>query len=47
VQKKSDEALEKVIHEGKPGTPMPPWGHLSKEEINALVKYIRKLGGKN
>lgn len=45
VQKKSDPDLKKIISEGT-ARGMPPWRHLSEAERDALVKYIRELGGR-
>lgn len=43
VQQQSDAQLAGVIAEGRGN--MPPFGtRLSKDEIDALVKYIRTLG---
>ncbi len=38
---KSPQALRQTIVEGRPGTPMPPWGGLlSDEDIDWLVKIL-------
>jgi mono/diheme cytochrome c family protein len=43
VQKQSDAQLAGVVAEGRGN--MPPFGtRLSKDQIDALVKYIRTLG---
>ena len=43
VQQQSDEQMAKVITDGRGN--MPPFGtRLSKDQIDALVKYIRTLG---
>jgi cytochrome c6 len=43
VQQQSDEQRAKVIADGRGN--MPPFGtRLSKDQIDALVKYIRTLG---
>ena len=43
VQQQSDEQLAGVIAEGRGN--MPPFGtRLTKDQIDALVKYIRTLG---
>jgi len=43
VQKQSDEQLAAVIAQGRGN--MPPFGtRLSKDQIDALVKYLRTLG---
>ena len=45
VQQQSDTQLAGVIAEGRGN--MPAFGtRLSKDQINALVKYIRTLGGR-
>ncbi len=45
----SDEFIAQTIVKGRPGRPMLAWGErengFSKDEIAALVAYIRKLGG--
>src|SRR5580700_12204283 len=42
VQQQSDEQLSKVIADGRGN--MPPFGtRLSKDQIDALVKYLRTL----
>lgn len=33
----------RVITEGMPGTPMPPWGHLPDADREALADYVLKL----
>jgi mono/diheme cytochrome c family protein len=39
---KSDEALQHVILNGMPGTPMPPWrGELTAEEAAWIVRALR------
>lgn len=39
----SDDELIKTISSGVPGTAMPPWGHMPKEDILAIVNYIKKF----
>ncbi len=39
----TDEDLFKVITRGMPGSAMPPWGHLTREERWALAYYVRSL----
>lgn len=40
---KSDEALQHVILNGMPGTPMPPWrGELTAEEAAWIVRALRE-----
>jgi mono/diheme cytochrome c family protein len=45
----SDDFLAQTITKGRPGRPMLAWGErengLTKDEIAALVAYIRQLGG--
>jgi len=44
VQNQSDEQLETVIRQGKNKNKMPAFDRkLSKEQIAAVVKYIRSL----
>ncbi len=46
----SREDLHAVLVRGMPGSSMPPWGHLSETERNALVDEImrlRKLGARS
>lgn len=43
VQKKTNGALHKVVHDGQ--TNMPPFGgQLSDHEIDQVIRYIRTLG---
>lgn len=42
----TDEAVSKTISEGVKGSAMPPWAHLSKADIAAVVTYIRSLKSK-
>jgi len=35
--------LEAVLQRGMPGSAMPPWAHLKREEIEALVEEVRRL----
>lgn len=37
----SDKFLAGTIREGRSGTGMPPFGHLGKDKINAVVAYLR------
>lgn len=39
----TDEDLLRTISAGMPGSAMPPWGHLPTADLEALVKYVRKL----
>ncbi len=39
----SDEDLLKTLGYGMPGSAMPPWSHLPKEDLQALVQSIRHL----
>ena len=39
----SDDDLFNTISQGMPGTSMPPWEHLSKDDRNALVHYVKYL----
>ncbi len=39
----SDRDLFRTISRGMPGSAMPPWGHLPKSDIDALVKYVRHI----
>ncbi len=42
---KSDAELLKILSDGKP--PMPPFGKsLNKEEMDSVLHYVKKLGGK-
>lgn len=42
---KSESYLRRVIRDGRPGTPMPPWrGVLSEGDIAWLVKYMLFCG---
>ena len=44
---RSDEQIAKVIHEGIPGTAMPPSRDLTAEETRAIVAYVRTLPLRN
>ncbi len=39
----SDDDLLRTINLGMPGSAMPPWGHLPSADLQALVKYVRKI----
>jgi len=39
----SDGDLFRTITNGMPGSAMPPWGHLPKADIDALVDYVREI----
>jgi mono/diheme cytochrome c family protein len=39
----SDTDLVRTITWGMPGSAMPPWGHLPKSDIEALVQYVRHI----
>ncbi len=39
----SDEDLLKTLSYGMPGSAMPPWSHLPKEDLEALVQAVRHL----
>ncbi|MFQ5592235.1 MAG: ethylbenzene dehydrogenase-related protein [Phycisphaerae bacterium] len=39
----SDEDLFRTISNGMPGSAMPPWAHLPKADIDALVAYVRRF----
>lgn len=39
----SDEDLFRTISNGMPGSAMPPWGHLPKADIDALVAHVREI----
>jgi mono/diheme cytochrome c family protein len=44
---RTDDQIRKIILNGKPDTLMQPFkDELAPEEIEALVKYVRKLGSK-
>jgi mono/diheme cytochrome c family protein len=44
---RTDDQIRKIIMDGKPDTLMQPFkDELAPDEIEALVKYVRKLGGK-
>jgi cytochrome c oxidase cbb3-type subunit III len=46
VQQMPDEALLRVVQDGKPGTGMPAFGSLGMAQIQALVRYLRSLQGR-
>ena len=37
----SDKFFESTIRDGRAGTGMPPWAHLGREKIKAIVAYLR------
>jgi len=37
----SDKYFESTIRDGRPGTAMPPWAHLGRKNIKAIVAYLR------
>lgn len=39
----TDDDLLRSISFGMPGSAMPPWGHLPQTDLEALVKYVRRL----
>ncbi len=39
----TDDDLLRTISRGMPGSAMPPWGHLPRSDLEALVKYVREL----
>lgn len=39
----SDEDLFRSISNGMPGSAMPPWGHLPKADVDALVAHVRRI----
>jgi len=39
----SDEDLLRTLRKGMPGSAMPSWGHLSEEDLKALVATVRYL----
>lgn len=45
----SDEFLTETVRRGRPGRRMPTWGEkeggLRREEIDAVVEYVRQMGG--
>ena len=40
----SNEDLERTIRRGMPGSGMPSWSQLDREEISALARFVRELG---
>ena len=42
-QSPSDADLFRTISNGMPGSAMPPWGHLPKTDIDALVAHVRQI----
>jgi cbb3-type cytochrome c oxidase subunit III len=39
----SDKFFESTIRDGRPGTGMPPWSHLGRKNILAIVAYLRSF----
>jgi cytochrome c oxidase cbb3-type subunit 3 len=45
IQHLTDNALLKIVREGKPGTGMPGFGSLGESQVQAVVTYLRSLQG--
>jgi putative heme-binding domain-containing protein len=45
IRQLPDAALFRIVHDGKPGTGMPPFRVIGDERINAIVAYLRTLQG--
>jgi DMSO reductase family type II enzyme heme b subunit len=39
----SDDDLLQTISDGMPGSAMPPWGHMPRSDLMALVRYVRQF----
>jgi DMSO reductase family type II enzyme heme b subunit len=39
----TEDDLLRTISRGMPGSAMPPWGHLPSADLQALVKYVRRI----
>jgi len=39
----STKFFEGTINDGRPGTSMPPWSHLGKKNIGAIIAYLRSF----
>ncbi len=39
----SDDDLLRTISRGMPGSAMPPWGHLPRTDLDALVRFVRQI----
>jgi len=39
----ADDDLFRTISNGMPGSAMPPWGHLPKSDIDALIAFVRRV----
>jgi cytochrome c oxidase cbb3-type subunit III len=46
VQQMTDDALLRIIQEGKPGTGMPAFRSLGVEQIQAVLRHVRSLQGR-
>ncbi len=47
VRSSTDEDIKKIIRTGVPGTSMPSFDNIEKDDLDKLVRYIRHLGGSN
>ena len=47
VQKLSDAALLRIVREGIPGTGMPSFGSLGNSRLQAVVRHLRTLQGRD
>lgn len=39
----ADDDLIRTISRGMPGSAMPPWGHLPRADLQALVRFVRQI----
>jgi len=39
----TDDDLLRTISRGMPGSAMPPWGHLPRTDLQALVRFVRRI----
>jgi cytochrome c oxidase cbb3-type subunit 3 len=45
IQRKTDQGLAQIVHEGVPGTGMPAFRSLSATAIQSVVQHLRELQG--
>lgn len=41
----TDDFLRQTIREGRPGTAMAPWKHLTEDQVTGIIAYLRAEGG--
>ncbi len=41
----TDDFIKQTIRRGRPGTAMAPWSHLTEDQVNGIIAYLRQQGG--